>query len=79
MSKDQKSHPVDKGAPETLIVARKHERKGTDISGGGGGVVGVGLQMWKENQEDLEAMKLKVERKVYSTVLSTQPMTGRHL
>lgn len=37
MSKDQKSHPVDKGAPETLIVARKHERKGTDISGGGGG------------------------------------------
>ena len=76
MSKDQKLHPVDKGAPETLIVARKHERKGTDISGGVGG---VGLQMWKENQEDLEAMKLKVERKVYSTVLSTQPMTGRHL
>ena len=72
MSKDQKSHPVDKGAPETLIVARKQERKGDRHKRGG-------LQTQKENQKDLEAMKLKIERKVYSTVLSTQPMTGRHL
>lgn len=34
MFKDQNSHPVDKEAPETLLVARKHERKGTDIREG---------------------------------------------
>ena len=72
MFKDQNSHPVDKEAPETLLVARKHERKGDRHKGGG-------CKCAKKNQEDLEAMKLKVERKVYSTVLSTQPMTGRHL
>lgn len=46
--------------------------RGTDISR-------EDCKCGKKNQEDLEAMKLQVERKVYSTVLSTQLMTGRHL
>ena len=66
MSKDQKSHPVDKGAPETLIVARKHERKGDRHKRGG-------LQTQKENQKDLEVGSLRLRGKSIPLYLVLNP------
>ena len=66
MSKDQKSHPVDKGAPETLIVARKHERKGDRHKRGG-------LQTQKENQKDLEVWSLRLRGKSIPLYLVLNP------